>query len=39
MRVPPLLEVNASPGEHFFVAGQSYKGGVLVIGVKSLPPK
>lgn len=33
----PLLEVNAKPGETFFVAGQSYKGGVLVIGIKVLP--
>lgn len=30
----PLLEVNAKSGETFFVAGQSYKGGVLVIGIK-----
>jgi len=33
----PLLEVNAKPGETFFVAGQSYKGGVLVIGIKVNP--
>ncbi|MFO0586718.1 MAG: hypothetical protein U0441_04235 [Polyangiaceae bacterium] len=33
----PLLEVNAKAGEWFFVAGQTYKGGVLVIGVKVLP--
>src|SRR5262249_15200807 len=30
----PLLEVNAKAGEHFFVAGQQYKGGILVIGLK-----
>ena len=29
----PLLEVIASPGEPFFVAGQKYYGGTLVIGV------
>jgi hypothetical protein len=33
----PLLEVNAKAGENFFVAGQSYKGGVLVIGIKVAP--
>lgn len=30
----PLLEVNAKAGETFFVAGQTYKGGVLVLGLK-----
>jgi hypothetical protein len=30
----PLLEVIASPGEPFFVAGQRYYGGTLVIGVR-----
>lgn len=30
----PLLEVLASPGEPFFVAGQKYQGGMLVIGVR-----
>ncbi|HKU40499.1 MAG TPA: hypothetical protein VJR89_20205 [Polyangiales bacterium] len=30
----PLLEVVASPGEPFFVAGQKYYGGTLVIGVR-----
>jgi hypothetical protein len=30
----PLLQVLASPGEPFFVAGQSHQGGTLVIGVK-----
>jgi hypothetical protein len=30
----PLLEVIASPGEPFFVAGQKYYGGTLVIGVR-----
>lgn len=30
----PLLEVNAKPGDTFFVAGQKYKGGILVIGIK-----
>ncbi|MGK4002014.1 hypothetical protein WMF31_05280 [Sorangium sp. So ce1036] len=33
----PLLEVNASAGENFFVAGQKHKGGVLVLGVKVAP--
>jgi len=33
----PLLEVNAKAGETFFVAGQTYKGGVLVLGLKILP--
>lgn len=33
----PLLEVNAKAGETFFVAGQNYKGGVLVIGIKVNP--
>ncbi len=28
----PLLQVVASPGDPFFVAGQSYKGGTLVVG-------
>jgi hypothetical protein len=30
----PLLEVKARAGEPFFVAGQSYEGGTLVIGVR-----
>ncbi len=29
----PLLEVKAKAGETFFVAGQKYKGGTLVIGI------
>jgi hypothetical protein len=33
----PLLEVNARAGETFFVAGQSHKGGILVIGIKVVP--
>lgn len=33
----PLLEVNAKADEWFFVAGQTYKGGILVIGIKVLP--
>jgi hypothetical protein len=33
----PLLEVNAKAGEIFFVAGQNYKGGSLVIGIKVNP--
>lgn len=33
----PLLEVSAKPGEPFFVAGQNYKGGSLVIGIKVNP--
>lgn len=30
----PLLEVAASPGERFFVAGQKYQGGTILIGVR-----
>ena len=30
----PLLEVKAKTGEPFFVAGQQYEGGTLVIGVR-----
>lgn len=30
----PLLRVVASPGDPFFVAGQSHQGGTLVIGVR-----
>jgi hypothetical protein len=33
----PLLEVNAKAGETFFVAGQTHKGGILVIGIKIAP--
>lgn len=33
----PLLEVNAKAGETFFVAGQTHKGGILVIGIKLAP--
>ncbi|MFO0762182.1 MAG: hypothetical protein U0359_37430 [Byssovorax sp.] len=33
----PLLEVNAKAGEIFFVGGQSYQGGSLVIGIKVAP--
>lgn len=33
----PLLEVNAKAGEWFFVGGQEYKSGSLVIGVKVNP--
>ena len=33
----PLLEVNAKAGETFFVAGQNYQGGNLVIGIKVNP--
>lgn len=33
----PILQVHAKPGETFFVAGQNYKGGVLVIGIKVAP--
>jgi hypothetical protein len=29
----PLLQVVASAGDPFFVAGQSYQGGTLVVGV------
>ena len=37
----PLLEVTAKRGEPFFVAGQSYRGGILVVGIqvgKAPPP-
>ncbi|MCU0693044.1 MAG: hypothetical protein MUF54_16745 [Polyangiaceae bacterium] len=30
----PLLEVTARKGETFFVAGQSYRGGILVVGIR-----
>jgi hypothetical protein len=30
----PGLDVNALKGEYFFIAGQKYNGGILVIGVK-----
>ena len=33
----PLLEVNARAGETFFVAGQTFKGGILVIAIKVNP--
>jgi hypothetical protein len=33
----PHVEVNAKPGEWFFVGGQEYKGGSLVIGIKLTP--
>ena len=33
----PLLQVIASPGDPFFVAGQAYKGGTLVVGVRVDP--
>jgi len=33
----PMLEVNAKAGETFFVAGQTYKGGILVIAIKVNP--
>ncbi len=35
----PLLQVVASPGDPFFVAGQTYKGGTLVVGVTVDPGK
>jgi len=35
----PLLQVVASAGDPFFVAGQSYKGGTLVVGVTVDPKK
>lgn len=37
----PLLEVTAKRGEPFFVAGQSFRGGILVVGIqvgKAPPP-
>lgn len=33
-RYLPLLQVTAKRGEPFFVAGQSYRGGILVIGIQ-----
>ena len=35
----PLLQVIASPGDPFFVAGQAHKGGTLVVGVRVDPKK
>ena len=35
----PLLQVVASAGDPFFVAGQSYQGGTLVVGVTVDPGK
>ena len=32
-----LLEVTAAPNETFFVAGQSYQNGILVIGMRLVP--
>lgn len=32
----PALEVSAKKGEIFFVAGQKYKGGILVVGIRVL---
>ena len=32
----PLLKVVAAPGDPFFVAGQAYKGGTLVVGISLL---
>jgi hypothetical protein len=34
----PLLTVLALPNDPFFVAGQSFQGGTLVIGVRLLEP-
>jgi hypothetical protein len=33
----PVLKVKARPGEIFFVAGQKYKGGILVLGIRVSP--
>lgn len=33
----PLLQVVASPGDPFFVAGQAHRGGTLVVGVRVNP--
>jgi hypothetical protein len=35
--VLPAQEVPARAGEPFFVAGQQYRGGILVVGVKVIP--
>lgn len=32
----PALEVSAKKGDIFFIAGQTYKGGILVIGIRVL---
>jgi hypothetical protein len=33
----PLLQVEAAPGDPFFVAGQAYEGGTLIVGVRLVP--
>jgi hypothetical protein len=33
----PLLQVAAAPGDYFFVVGQAYKDGTLIIGVRVNP--
>jgi hypothetical protein len=33
----PLVEVTIPPGEPFFVAGQAYQGGILVVGIRLVP--
>ena len=35
----PLLQVLASPGDPFFVAGQAHDGGTLLIGITLAPPR
>ena len=34
----PLLQVAAAPGDYFFVVGQAYKDGTLIIGVRVKQP-
>lgn len=33
----PLLQVEAAPGDPFFVAGQAFQGGTLIVGVRLTP--
>ncbi len=33
----PLLQVEAAPGDPFFVAGQAFEGGTLIVGVRLVP--
>lgn len=33
----PLLQVEAAPGDPFFVAGQAFDGGTLIVGVRLSP--
>lgn len=35
----PLLQVEAAPGDPFFVAGQAFNGGTLIVGVRLSPSR